>query len=112
MRKSFDKHWYAWAMVLPTVIVLGVLVFYPLVQGVWQSFTDLNESNQRAELNKVLGGATTCRPNPDAAEFVGLDNYVDILTGPQGEFWLQFVNTLVWTVSCVVSTTGSAWGSP
>ena len=31
MRKSFDKHWYAWAMVLPTVIVLGVLVFYTLI---------------------------------------------------------------------------------
>ena len=25
MRKSFDKHWYAWVMVIPTVIVLGVL---------------------------------------------------------------------------------------
>ena len=103
MRRSFDKHWYAWAMVLPTVIVLGVLVFAPLVQGVWQSFTNLNESNQRSEIcDKVLGGAETCRPNPDGARFVGLDNYVDILTGEQGEFWLQFVNTVVWTVSCVL----------
>ena len=102
MRKSFDKHWYAWAMVLPTVIVLGVLVFYPLLRGVGQSFTNLNESNQRDEIcTKVLGGAETCKPNPDAAHFVGLDNYVDILTGAQGDFWLQFANTLVWTVACV-----------
>ena len=102
MRKSFDKHWYAWAMVVPTVIVLGVLVFYPLVRGVGQSFTNLNESNQRSEIcTKVLGGEETCKPNPDAAEFVGLDNYVDVLTGAQGDFWLQFVNTLVWTVACV-----------
>ncbi len=111
MRKNFDRHWYAWAMVLPTVVVLGVLVFYPLVQGIWQSFTDLNESNQRTELcTKVLGGAETCKPNPDAAGFVGLDNYVDILTGAQGHFWLQLVNTIVWTVSCVVFHYGLGLG--
>ena len=111
MRKSFDKHWYAWAMVIPTVIVLGVLVFYPLVQGVWQSFTNLNESNQRSEIcTKVLGGAETCKPNPDAAEFVGIDNYVDILTGAQGHFWLQFSNTLVWTVACVALHFGIGLG--
>jgi arabinogalactan oligomer/maltooligosaccharide transport system permease protein len=102
MRRSFEKHWYAWAMVLPTVIVLGVLVLFPLVQGVYQSFTNLNESNQRDEIcTKTLGGGETCEPNPDAAEFVGLDNYVALLTGERGEFWLQFTNTLVWTVSCV-----------
>jgi arabinogalactan oligomer/maltooligosaccharide transport system permease protein len=111
MRKSFDKHWYAWAMVLPTVIVLGVLVFYPLVRGVLQSFTNLNESNQRDEIcTKVLGGEETCEPNPDAAQFVGLDNYVDILTGAQGDFWLQFVNTLVWTVACVAFHYGLGLG--
>lgn len=111
MRKSFDKHWYAWAMVLPTVIVLGVLVFYPLVRGVWQSFTDLNESNQRSEIcDKVLGGAETCKPNPEAAQFVGFDNYIDILTGQQGHFWLQFTNTIVWTVSCVVFHFGLGMG--
>jgi arabinogalactan oligomer/maltooligosaccharide transport system permease protein len=111
MRKSFDKHWYAWAMVLPTVIVLGVLVLFPLVQGVYQSFTDLNESNQRDEIcTKVLGGGETCEPNPDAARFVGIDNYVEILTGEQGQFWLQFTNTIVWTVSCVVFHYGLGLG--
>ena len=74
------------------------------MQGIWQSFTDLNESNQRDEIcTKILGGAETCKPNPDAAKFVGLDNYVDILTGQQGSFWLQFTNTLVWTLACVVA---------
>ena len=111
MRRSFDKHWYAWVMVIPTVIVLGVLVLYPLVQGVWQSFTNLNESNQRAEIcTKILGGAVTCEPNPKAAKFVGLDNYVDILTGAQGHFWLQFSNTLVWTIACVAAHFGIGLG--
>jgi len=41
---------------------------------------------------------------------VGLDNYVDVLTGAQGDFWLQLVNTLVWTVACVVLHYGLGLG--
>jgi arabinogalactan oligomer / maltooligosaccharide transport system permease protein len=101
-RQFASKHWYAWAMVLPVVLVLGVLVLYPLVRGIYISFTNLNESNQRAEIcTKTLGGDEVCRPNPNAAEFVGLQNYIDILTGERGDFWLQFGNTLIWTTGCV-----------
>jgi arabinogalactan oligomer/maltooligosaccharide transport system permease protein len=90
-------------MVLPTIFVLTVLVLYPLLRGVYQSFTDLNESNQRSELcTKVLGGEETCEPNPDRYQFVGLDNYIDVLSGQTGSFWLWFVNTIVWTVACVL----------
>jgi arabinogalactan oligomer/maltooligosaccharide transport system permease protein len=102
LRRSIDRYWPAWAMVLPTVIVLGVLILFPLVQGVYQSFTDLNDGNQQATIcTKVLGGGETCKPNPDRASFVGLDNYKQVLTGQVGHFWLQFANTIVWTVSCV-----------
>lgn len=102
LRRSFDKHWYAWAMVLPTVVVLGALVLAPLVQGIYQSFTDLNEGNQRDTIcTKTLGGGTECEPNPDKAKFVGLKNYTDVLSGERGRFWLQFTNTIVWTVACV-----------
>lgn len=102
LRRSFDQHWYAWAMVLPTVTVLAVLILYPLVQGVWQSFTNLNEANQASEIcTKTLGGGETCKPNPNAAEFVGLQNYIDVLTGEKGKFWLWFTNTIVWTFACV-----------
>jgi arabinogalactan oligomer/maltooligosaccharide transport system permease protein len=101
-RRSLGRHWYAWAMVLPTVFVLAVLVMYPLVQGVWQSFTNLTEGNQQDVIcTKTLGGGETCKDNPNQAEFVGLDNYVDLLTGERGRFWEQFTNTLVWTVACV-----------
>lgn len=98
----FGRNWFAWAMVLPTLAVLGVLVLFPLVQGVYQSFTNLNEGNQQAEIcTKTLGGGTDCAPNPHQVEFVGFDNYVRVLTGETGTFWLQFTNTIVWTVSCV-----------
>lgn len=102
LSRSMDNNLFAWAMVLPTVLVLGVLVLYPLVQGVYQSFTNLNEGNQTSEIcTKTLGGGTECKPNPKQAKFVGLDNYKRILTGETGHFWLQFVNTLVWTAACV-----------
>lgn len=111
LRRGFDKHWYAYAMVLPTIFVLAVLVLFPLVQGVYQSFTNLNESNQKSEIcTKVLGGAETCKPNPNQAEFVGIDNYVNVLTGEVGHFWLQFTNTLVWTLACVTFHYGIGLG--
>ncbi len=102
LKDSASKHWYAWAMVLPVVIVLGVLVLYPLARGMYISFTNLTEANQAAEIcTKTLGGGQTCKPNPKQVEFVGLKNYTDILTGERGRFWQQFVNTMIWTSACV-----------
>ena len=37
-------------MVLPVVIVLAVLIFYPLFRGIWVSLTNLTEANQAAEI--------------------------------------------------------------
>lgn len=85
------RHWYAWAMVAPVVIVTGVLVGYPLVRGVYLSFTDARESN----MGRTIGANVI----PDRFHFVGLDNYVDTLTG--GLFGGRLGWTIVWTVACV-----------
>ncbi|MHB8187488.1 MAG: carbohydrate ABC transporter permease [Dermatophilaceae bacterium] len=101
-RRTLDKHWYAWVMVAPVVIVLAVLVFYPLVNGIWLSLTNTTEANQAAEIcRKSLGGVTVCTPNPDPARFVGLGNYADLLSGRIGRFWPQLEITLIWTATCV-----------
>jgi arabinogalactan oligomer/maltooligosaccharide transport system permease protein len=111
LRRTFDRNWYAWAMVVPTVIVLAVLIAYPLFLGVFQSFTNLNEGNKQETIcTKTLGGGEECEPNPNKWEVVGLQNYVDLLTGERGDFWLQFENTLVWTVACVVFHFGIGLG--
>ena len=103
LRANFDKYWYAWAMVTPVIVVLALLVFYPLVQGVFMSFTNLNEANQAAEVcSKTLGGGEVCQPNPNKWSFIGLDNYKNLLTGEVGNFWQLFRITLIWTVACVV----------
>ncbi|WP_308163919.1 carbohydrate ABC transporter permease [Nonomuraea sediminis] len=85
------RHWYAWAMVSPVVIVTGVLVGYPLVRGVYLSFTDARESN----VGRTIGANVI----PDRFHFVGLDNYVDTLTS--GLFGGRLGWTIVWTVACV-----------
>jgi arabinogalactan oligomer/maltooligosaccharide transport system permease protein len=103
LRRSFDKHWYAWAMVLPVVVILAVLIFYPLVRGIYLSFTNLTEANQLAEIcTRSITGTEECRPNPNAWDFVWFDNYQRVLTGEVGRFWEWFGVTLVWTVACVV----------
>jgi arabinogalactan oligomer/maltooligosaccharide transport system permease protein len=102
LRANFDRYWYAWAMVAPVILVLAVLVFYPLVQGIWMTFTDINKANQAAEVcRKTLGGAEVCEPNPSRWQFTGLENYVNLLTGKVGNFWQLFRVTLIWTLACV-----------
>jgi arabinogalactan oligomer/maltooligosaccharide transport system permease protein len=111
LRRSWDKHWYAWAMVLPVVIVLAVLIFYPLFRGIWLSFTDLTEANQVAEIcTKSITGSEVCRDNPNTWEFVGLDNYVRVLTGQVGDFWQWTGTTLIWTFVCVACHFGLGLG--
>ena len=111
MRKSFDKHWYAWAMVLPTVIVLGVLVFYPLLQGVWQSFTEPQRVQPAHEIcTKILGGAAPASPTPTRRSSSASTTTSTSSPAQQGHFWLQFSNTLVWTLACVAFHYGLGLG--
>ena len=111
LRRHWDRYWFAWAMVAPVVVVLGVLVFYPLARGVYLSFTNTTEANQNAEICiRSITGAEVCEPNPDVARFVGLETYTRVLTGEIGEFWHQFMITMIWTVSCVVFHYGIGLG--
>jgi ABC-type sugar transport systems, permease components len=111
MRRHWDRYWFAWAMVAPVVLVLSVLVLYPLVRGVYLSFTNTTEANQNAEICiRSITGTEVCEPNPNAARFVGLDNYIRVLSGEVGEFWHQFMITLIWTVTCVVFHYGIGLG--
>ncbi|OON71575.1 ABC transporter permease subunit [Streptomyces tsukubensis] len=94
LRRSFATHWYAWAMVLPVVVVLAVLVGYPLGRGLYLSFTDADEAN----IGRVIGDFHV----PATYRFVGLDNYWNILSGKEGSFYPRLGWTVVWTASCVL----------
>lgn len=87
------RHRFAVAMVLPVVGVLAVLVVLPLVQGVYFSLTDVDDSSIA---NPVLG-------RPATYHFVGPANYAHVLSGSPayGSFWATLGRTAIWTAACV-----------
>ncbi|MFD7665947.1 carbohydrate ABC transporter permease [Streptomyces sp. NPDC059788] len=91
LRKAVGTHWYAWTMVAPVVLVIGVIIGYPLVRGLYLSLTDADEANveRHIGMNHI----------PATYEFTGLDNYTAILG--DGVFWGRLGWTVVWTVACV-----------
>ncbi|MFJ9085588.1 carbohydrate ABC transporter permease [Streptomyces sp. NPDC102384] len=94
-KDSYRKYWYAYAMITPVVVVLGVLVVYPLMRGFYLTLTDANSLNSARTIGVNQIEATY--------KFVGLDNYADILWGPSSydRFWSHFVWTIAWTAICV-----------
>ncbi|MBO4275179.1 carbohydrate ABC transporter permease [Microbispora triticiradicis] len=99
-RRLLSRHWYAWAMTAPVVIVTLVLVGYPLARGVYLSLTDATEAN--------MGRTIGMNVIPSTYEFVGLKNYATILTSP--EFLGRLAWTIVWTVVCVALHVGIGLG--
>ncbi|MFI7273330.1 carbohydrate ABC transporter permease [Streptomyces sp. NPDC049879] len=91
LRRRLNTYWYAWAMVAPVVAVIGAIIGWPLVRGIWLSLTDADEANVERQIGVNHIEATY--------EFVGLDNYRDILQ--DGAFWDRLGWTVVWTVACV-----------
>ncbi|MFI5682443.1 carbohydrate ABC transporter permease [Streptomyces sp. NPDC051636] len=96
LKNGLQKHWYAYAMIAPVVVVLGVLVGYPLLRGVYLTLTDANSLNSARTIGVNHIDATY--------RFIGLDNYKDILFGPTAydRFWSHFLWTVFWTAACVV----------
>nr|WP_234320312.1 sugar ABC transporter permease [Streptomyces sp. SBT349] len=81
-------------MIAPVVLVIGAIVGWPLVRGVFLSLTDADEANVERRI-----GVNTL---PATYEFVGLENYTDILG--DDTFWDRLGWTVVWTVGCVALT--------
>ncbi|GAA2401741.1 sugar ABC transporter permease [Streptomyces glaucosporus] len=94
LRRALATHWYAWAMVAPVVIVIAVIIGYPLVRGIWLSLTNADEANVARTIGVNEIEATY--------EFVGLENYREILT--DSVFWDRLGWTVLWTVGCVSVT--------
>lgn len=64
----------AWLFLLPSLLVLGAFTVYPMVQAAYLSFTDYNLIR--------------------AAQWVGLDNYIELFNDPA--FWNAFRNTVLY----------------
>jgi arabinogalactan oligomer / maltooligosaccharide transport system permease protein len=82
-----ERMWVAYAFMAPVIIVMAIIVVYPLIGSIWSSFTDLNRNN----------AATVFRPGSE--QFIGLGNYVTILTSD--EFRGRLLWTILWTATNV-----------
>ena len=81
-----SRGWIVWAFMAPVLLVMAIIVFYPLAVGVFQTFTNIDSTNQGT------------RFKPPSWEFVGLQNYIDILTGEETKFYPVLIWTVIWTV--------------
>jgi ABC-type sugar transport system permease subunit len=75
------RNWTGYLFILPTFVMFTLLFYIPMIRGVWLTFT-----------NASLGGA-------GASTFIGLDNYVWMITND------LFVFALGWTMVFVFATT-------
>jgi len=80
MRDRYD--WFPLLLMLPALVLLGVILLYPIVRGLWMSFYEVSfVSVSRQET------------------FVGLDNYRAMLANPY--FWNSVRVTVIYTVLTV-----------
>ncbi|MCA1033517.1 sugar ABC transporter permease [Bacillus infantis] len=76
-RKKFKLPLTPWLFLLPSIVILGTFLAYPIIEAFKWSFLDY----------KIIAGT---------GEFVGLANFKEIFT--DSDFWNAFVNTLVFLV--------------
>lgn len=91
-KKALGKKIVPYLYLLPAFIIMGVITYYPLVYQVWMSFTNYGVANLRI--------------NSAAPQYVGLTNYIKILTNQLGlsyfNFWHMLAFDLWWTFSNVI----------
>jgi arabinogalactan oligomer/maltooligosaccharide transport system permease protein len=92
-RKANQTNW-AYVYLVPAFIVMGIITFYPLIYQVIISFTNF-------ETKHLLRGLQS----PDL-QFIGLKNYIDILTGglpvQNFEFFRVLIFNLWWAITNVL----------
>jgi len=88
----------AYLFLAPTLVVMGLLVVWPLVQGLYFAFTNVNQKNLG---NKYIGDNYVA----PSFKFIGLDNFFDADSGVlafSSPFWGVLRQTLVWVGSNVI----------
>lgn len=86
---KLKKNRLAYLFILPAMLAMIILVFYPLALGISYSFTNMNQYNM---------GSKFVEPS---YKYVGLDNYITIFTDPDSLFWPVFKQTIIWTFTNV-----------
>ncbi len=73
---------FGWALILPAVVIITILILYPIVYNIYLSFFDV----------KLVGSST----------FLGIRNYGEVIT--DFTFWNSVVTTIIYVVSTTLGT--------
>jgi arabinogalactan oligomer / maltooligosaccharide transport system permease protein len=101
----------AYLYILPAAVVMLVMTAFPLLYQLWLSLTNYSNLNLRTTnlLAQMLGAfVPSLRTAYNSPTFLGVDNYVLILTNELGQvlsqfdFWKILFFNLIWTFSNVV----------
>lgn len=99
-RKRLKDSRTAWLYILPAGLVMFLITLIPQLYGVWMSFTDYRVKNLR--FNMLVPGTWEKYAPP----FVGLENYVKILTNSLAienyDFWRLLLFNITWTVANII----------
>lgn len=79
-----ETRWWAWLLILPSLVLVAAVVVYPVGSGILLSFRDMKLT----------------RP-ADGAPFVGLEHYAHLLRDPV--FRIAAINTVIWVVAGALS---------
>lgn len=90
----------AWLYILPSAVLMLVITFFPQIFQVWMSFTNFKIANLRFN---IFNSATWEKFAPD---FVGLENYIKIITSQLALTDYNFIRLLgfniFWTIANIV----------
>ncbi|HBC29681.1 MAG TPA: hypothetical protein DC024_00330 [Clostridiales bacterium] len=82
MFQKFRKNYFAYLMILPTLLYLIIFQIYPIFNSIWLSFTNLSFLR------------------PDSGNFVGIKNYIALFK--DSNFPMLLGNSLLWVIGSTV----------
>lgn len=84
--KRVSRSWVVYLFLLPAFASMGLVVLYPLLKGIYFSFTDIDQYN----MGSVFA--------PSSYEWVGLENYIEVLFDEDTDLFKVLTQTMIWTV--------------
>ncbi len=100
LRQTLKRTWLAWAYIAPAGLLMAVISFFPQIFQVWMAFTNFRIQNLRFNL---LRPETWEQFAPD---FVGLSNFVKIITSDLAienyDFGRLLLFNVTWTFTNVI----------
>lgn len=86
---AIKRSWVVYVFLLPAFLSMGLVILYPLMRGIYFSFTDIDQYN----MGNIF--------KDPSYVWVGIKNYVEVLFDPDSDLLPVLWQTMVWSVTNV-----------